>query len=106
MSAGSLWNRSQKRRVATDFTSAGPIAEKALRMFILGFGEQEIQLARGGIHIDLLIPACLLTCVKPLDNEPIFLWRQVVDGSLDLLNPIHAWSLAPMATVHSATITP
>ena len=72
-----------------------PLAKKPLCRFIPGFLEQKVQLAGGGIPIHLLVPAGLLACLEPLDEALVLFWRQAVDGSFDLLNPIHTWSLAP-----------
>jgi len=60
-----------------------------LHGFTLGLPEQEFQLAGGGISVDLLVPARLLTCTEPVDKAPVFFRRQAGDRGLDLLNPVH-----------------
>src|ERR1035437_10555068 len=55
----------------------------------------EIELARGGIGIQLLVPSSLFAHTKPLDDAPVFFRRQAIDSSLDLVNSAHTWSLSP-----------
>src|SRR5437773_1874303 len=71
-----------------------PVSEDPLVRFSIGLAKQEIQLAGRGVPIHPLIPLRLLTGTEPLGNEPVFFWRQAVDGGFNLLNPVHVLSLA------------
>ena len=77
--------------------SRWPVAKKTLRRFPFGFREQQIQLAGGGVLIDLLGSQRACSCARsPLTTRR---WHsagvRAINGSLDLFHPIHAWSLAP-----------
>ena len=76
---------------------------EAFRRFTFSFVKKEIELARQGVGIHLLVPPRLFAHAKPLDNVPIFFRRQAIDSGLDLLNSAHAWSLSPSrgAIVHA-----
>src|ERR1022692_4036407 len=49
-----------------------PLTKKALRRFTFGFVKKEIELARGGVGIHLLVPSPLFAYTKPLDDAPVF----------------------------------
>ena len=64
-----------------------------LRRFTLGLFEEEIDFTGGGIAIYLVVPAGLFAHAEPADQPLIFLRREGLDCSFDLLNAIHTWSL-------------
>jgi len=71
----------------------GPLAKKAFRGLAFRFVKKEIELARGGVGVQLVIPSLLFADAKPLDDALVFLRGQTVDGGLDLLSLAHDWSL-------------
>ena len=73
-----------------------PFAQQALRRFPLTFRKQEIQFAGRGIAIDLFVPTSLIEGSKPVGKPLVLFRRQAGNCSLDLLNPIHTWSLTPV----------
>src|ERR1022692_769025 len=62
------------------------------------FVKKEIEFARAGVGIQLLVPSHLFANAKPLDDAPVFLRGQSLDSRLDLLNSAHTWSLSPSRT--------
>jgi hypothetical protein len=72
-----------------------PLAKQTHGRFNFGFAKKEVEFARGGAGIHLLVPSPPLALKKPLDDVPVFLRGQAVDSSLDLLNPAPVWSLSP-----------
>src|SRR5260370_6470324 len=72
-----------------------PFTKKALCRFTLSFVKKEIELARAGVGINLIVPSSLFAYTKPLDDALVFFWGQTIDCGLDLLNSAHTCSLSP-----------
>src|ERR1017187_8205777 len=72
-----------------------PFTKKAFRRFTVSFFEKEIELARGRVGIQLLVPSPLFAYAKPLDDARVVFRGQAIDSSLNLLDSAHAWSLSP-----------
>src|ERR1039457_5120253 len=72
-----------------------PFTKKAFRRFTVSFFEKEIELARGRVGIQLLVPSPLFAYAKPLDDARVVFRGQAIDSSLNLLDSAHACSLSP-----------
>jgi hypothetical protein len=66
-----------------------PLAKKAACRFSVGFVKKEIEPARGGVGIHLLVPTPLFAYTKPLHDAPVFFRGQTLYGRFDFLNSAH-----------------
>jgi len=67
-------------------------SSKALCGFTLSLVKKEIEVARGGVGIHLIVPPSLFAYTKSLDDAPVFFRGQAIDSGLYLLNPAHTCS--------------
>ena len=55
------------------------LPEEVLGRFALRFAKKEIELACGGVGIQLMVPALLVARLKPLDDVPVFFRTETID---------------------------